>query len=66
MTPDADRRQALSALLAEPDPPELHRGSKLRLEGKPDRFQQLGRLANAWVQMKLVQVRERRLMAEMQ
>jgi hypothetical protein len=53
--------QALYALLAAPDPPELHRGFTLRLEGKPDRYLQLSRLANAWVQMKLLEVRERRL-----
>ena len=34
MFPDIERRLALIELLDQPDPPELHRGHRLRLEGK--------------------------------
>jgi len=47
------RRVALYALLARPDPPDLHRGNVLRLEGKPDRHQLLPQLAEAFVREKL-------------
>ena len=40
MDADIIRRQALYELLAEPDPPDLHRGYVRRLEGKPDRHAQ--------------------------
>jgi hypothetical protein len=56
---DLVRRQALYELLAEPDPPDLHRGFVRRLEGKPDRHAQLPLLAAKFVQARLLEIRER-------
>jgi hypothetical protein len=53
------RRQALYELLHKPDPPELHRGFVVRLEGKPDRFAQLPDLAAAFVRAKMTEFRHR-------
>jgi hypothetical protein len=53
------RRLAIRELLARPDPPDLHRGSVLRLEGKPDRHEQLPRLATAFARAKLREFRAR-------
>ena len=53
---DIARRQALTELLATPDPPDLHRGSVLRFEGKPDRFQLLPQLAVAFVHARLAEI----------
>jgi hypothetical protein len=64
MNSDLVRRQALYELLAEPDPPELHRGFVLRLEGKPDRHAQLPRLAATFVQARLLEVCEFRPVQE--
>jgi hypothetical protein len=50
---------ALCELLTTPDPPDLHRGHVPRLEGKPDRHQIVPRLAAAFVQSKLLEMRER-------
>jgi len=49
---------ALCELLTTPDPPDLHRGHVARLEGKPDRHQIVPRLAAAFVQSKLLEMRE--------
>jgi len=59
MDSDLARRQAIYDLLAEPDPPDLHRGFVRRLEGKPDRHAQLPLLAAKFVQARLLEIRER-------
>ena len=56
---DVERRVALAVLLAQPDPPELHRGSRTLLEGRPDRHQVVPDLTAAYVQAKLLEWRER-------
>ena len=56
---DIARRQALYELLITPDPPDLHRGFVLRLEGKPDRHRLLQQLADAFVRAKLVEIQAR-------
>jgi hypothetical protein len=56
---DIARRQALYELLTTPDPPDLHRGFVLRLEGKPDRHQLLEQLAAAFVRAKLTEIQAR-------
>jgi hypothetical protein len=58
MDPDLVRRQAIYDLLAEPDPPDLHRGFVRRLDGKPDRHAQLPLLAAKFVQARLLEIRE--------
>ena len=57
---DVERRVAIAELLTQPDPPELRRGHRLRLEGKPDRFDLVPLLAAAFVQAKLLALHERR------
>jgi len=57
---DVARRVAIAELLAQPDPPELRRGHRLRLEGKPDRFDLVPMLAAVFVQAKLLALEERR------
>jgi hypothetical protein len=52
------RRLALYELLTTPDPPDLHRGHVQTLEGKPDRHQLVPRLAAAFVQAKLLEMRQ--------
>jgi hypothetical protein len=59
MDSDLARRQAIYELLAEPDPPDLHRGFVRRLDGKPDRHAQLPLLAAKFVQARLLEIRER-------
>ena len=61
---DVERRIAIAELLAQPDPPEIHRAHRLRLEGKPERYALLQQLAAVFVQTKLLALHERR--AEMQ
>jgi hypothetical protein len=56
---DLSRRQALYELLAIPDPPDIHRGHVLRFQGKPGRHRLLPQLAAAFVQAKLLEIRER-------
>ena len=61
---DVERRLAIAELLAQPDPPELGRRThRLRLEGKPDRFDLVPQLAAAFVQRKLLFLHERRVEA---
>src|SRR3954464_1322712 len=64
MDADLVRRQALYELLAEPDPPDLHRGYVRRLDGKPDRHAQLPLLAAKFVQARLLEIRERAPLSE--
>jgi hypothetical protein len=56
---DIERRLALAELLARPDPPDLQRGHRLLFEGRPDRFERLPYLAAAFVQARLLDLRER-------
>jgi hypothetical protein len=55
MTPDLTRINAFTRLLAKPDPPELKRGSTLRLEGSPERFKLVPLLAAAFQQQRLLE-----------
>ena len=57
---DFERRQAIAELLAKPDPPELRRGSQLRLQGRADRFSIVQMLAAAYVQQRMLDLQERR------
>jgi hypothetical protein len=58
---DVERRLAIADLLAQPDPPDLgRRGHRVRVEGKPDRFNLVPMLAAAFVQQKLLTLHERR------
>ena len=57
---DMERRLAIAALLAQPDPPELRRGHRLRLPGKPERFELVPRLSAVFVQARLLALHERR------
>ena len=63
MESDITRRVALHQLLAQPDPPDLHRGNVARLEGKPDRHEQLPQLAAAFVRAKLQELHLRHIAA---
>ncbi|MGE0593577.1 MAG: hypothetical protein AB7G23_06170 [Vicinamibacterales bacterium] len=57
MLADIERRQALVELLAQPDAPDMKRGHRLRLAGRPDRHQLLPMLAAAYVQSRLLELR---------
>ena len=58
---DVERRLAIADLLAQPDPPDLgRRGYRVRVEGKPERFNLVPVLAAAFVQQKLLTLHERR------
>ena len=57
---DLERRLAIAALLAQPDPPELRRAHRLRLAGKPERFELVPQLSAVFVQAKLLALHERR------
>ena len=57
---DMERRLAIAALLAQPDPPELRRAHRLRLAGKPERFELVPQLSAVFVQAKLLALHERR------
>jgi hypothetical protein len=59
MYPEMARRQALAELLALPDSPDLRRGFRITVEGRPDRYDQLPYLASVFVQAKLLELRER-------
>ena len=52
-------RQAFCELLITPDPPDLHRGLVMRLEGKSDRHRLLEHLAAAFVHAKLIEIQAR-------
>jgi hypothetical protein len=55
MISDSWRVKAFMRLLSEPDPPELRRGSSLRLEGSPERYKLVPLLAAAFQQQKLLE-----------
>lgn len=57
---DMERRLAIAALLAQPDPPELSRAHRLRLAGKPERFALVPQLSAVFVQARLLALHERR------
>jgi hypothetical protein len=58
---EIERRLAIADLLAQPDPPDLgRRGYRLRVEGKPERFDLVPQLAAVFVQRKLLSLHERR------
>ena len=59
MDADITRRVALYQLLDMPDPPDMHRGNVVRLEGKPDRHDILPVLAEAYARGRLLEVRQR-------
>ena len=57
---DMDRRQALVDLLSRPDSPDLHhRGNRITVEGRSDRYLMLPYLAATFVQAKLTEFGER-------
>ena len=56
---DLERRLAITELLAQPDPPELRRAHRLRLAGKPERFELVPQLSAVFVQAKLLALHER-------
>jgi hypothetical protein len=55
---------AIAELLDQPDPPELRRGHRLRVEGKAERFAMLTELSAMYVQAKLIALEERRSAAD--
>jgi hypothetical protein len=59
MEPNSERRQAIVELLSIPDPPDLHRSHRVTVDGSPDRHQLLPSLAAAFVQSRLLELRER-------
>lgn len=61
MQPDTERRQAICELLSLPDAPDLRRGHRRTLEGTPVRFQLVPQLTAAFIQAKLLELRERHL-----
>jgi hypothetical protein len=56
---DIERRQAVYELLALPDAPELRRGHRRLLEGRPDRFRLVSELTATFIQAKLLELQER-------
>ena len=59
MHSDLERRQAIVELLEIPDSPDLHRGHRLTVEGRADRFSMVRDLAAIFVQTKLLELYER-------
>ena len=57
MCSELERRQAIIDLLSIPDSPDLHRGHRLTLEGRKDRYHLVPNLAAAFVQSKLLEMR---------
>jgi hypothetical protein len=57
---DIERRQAVYELLTLPDAPELRRGHRRVLKGTPERHLLVAKLAAAFIQAKLLELRERR------
>jgi hypothetical protein len=56
---DVHRREALCELLSMHDAFDALRGHRLVLEGRPDRHNQLPRLASVYMQAKLNELRDR-------
>jgi hypothetical protein len=63
MDSDIERRLAIVDLMSRPDGPELHRGHRLILEGKADRYRLVPRLASVFIQAKLLELSERRALS---
>ena len=61
MQENLERRQAIIDLLSMPDSPDLHRGHRLTLEGRADRYHLVPYLVSAFVQARLLELRERDL-----
>lgn len=59
MQPDIERRQAICELLSLPDAPDLRRGHRRILEGRPNRYQLVPQLTAMFIQAKLLELRER-------
>ena len=59
MQRDIERRQALCQLLSLPDAPDLRRGHRRMLEGTPDRYRLVPQVTAAFIQAKLLELRER-------
>ena len=59
MQPDIERRQAICELLSLPDAPDLCRGHRRTIEGTPARYQLVPHLAAAFIQARLLELRER-------
>jgi len=57
MCSELERRQAIIDLLSIPNSPDLHRGNRLKLEGRADRYHLVPNLAAAFVQSKLLEMR---------
>jgi hypothetical protein len=55
-----ERCLAIAELLAQPDPPEIRRGHRLKVAGKPNRYELVPVLAATFVQTKLLALHERR------
>ena len=55
---DLAKRQALIDLLSLPDTPDIRRGHRLTMEGHPDRFDLLPRLAASFVQQHMLEQEE--------
>jgi hypothetical protein len=60
MDSNIERRLAIVDLLSRPDSPDLHRGHRLILEGKADRYRIVPQLASVFIQAKLLELCERR------
>ena len=58
MHSDMERRQAIIDLLSKPDTPDLHRGHRLTLEGRSDRYRLVRDLAMVFVQTKLSEIHD--------
>ena len=56
---DIERRQALLELLSRPDSPDLRRGYRRTLAGCPERYALVPQLTAAFIQAKLLDLRER-------
>ena len=56
---DIERRQALANLMAMPDSPDLRRGHRKTLEGRPERYDLVPQLAAVFIQRKLLEFHER-------
>jgi hypothetical protein len=64
MESDMIRRQAIAELLAIPDTPDLRRGHRITVEGRPDRYRQISYLASVFIHTKLVALHERDSVAD--
>lgn len=54
-----ERQHAIIELLDQPDDPDLHRGHRLTVEGRADRYRLVPYFVSAFVQAKLLELHER-------